>query len=128
TELNRTSGADITRSFLGDNFVPICGCIFPVRPLRRQLDGLAAEGDYYEDYFLLMLTLTAPTIELVILPTLISGISIRHNENTVAVTDRSHWNLSYATFIGELLDSGKAGSPALWQMLLPPKENLLPAI
>jgi len=122
-EIHHTISAEIFKCFSGDNYVPICGCIFPVKAMQYQLEGLKAAGDYYEDYFLLMLALSAPGIELVLLPKIIAGISLRENENTVEVADRSHWNYSYATFIGELLDSDKMVSPALWMLASPYYNN-----
>lgn len=123
-QINRTYGNHVYLSFSGDNFVPICGCIFPVEALRRQLSGMRVSGDYCEDYYLLMLTLTAPRVELVVLNSVISGISIRGKENTVTVSDRSHWNDSYACFMTELLNSEKTGSAAFWSLARPTPQML----
>ena len=122
--INRTFGNQVLLSFSGDNFVPVCGCIFPVRAMKYQVEGMEILGDYSEDYFLLMLALCAPKVEVVMLETVICGISIRGQENTVTVKDRSPWNSSYATFMTELLNSEKTGSPAFWLLAKPTPQML----
>ena len=99
----------------GDNQIPICGMIFPVELLRTRLRNVKALGEYGEDYFLLLLALTAPRVEARVLDVDLASVSSRGQENTTAQTDRSVWRQSYATFMLELLNNQEGNSPFLWQ-------------
>lgn len=114
-EIGRLPADGIYAAFSGDNFTPICGVIFPVEVLRERLSWVAAKGDYYEDYFLLLLALTSRRIEVRCLDSDFCGISLRSGENTVGETDREHWDLSYATFMNELLRLEDVGNALLWR-------------
>ena len=111
----RYSGADVFRVLTGHNYIPICSMVLPVPLMRQRLRGREALGDYNEDYFLLLLALTAARVEVCVLPTDIASISVRDKENTALQEDRSHWHLSYATFLLELLNNEEGNSPFLWQ-------------
>jgi glycosyltransferase involved in cell wall biosynthesis len=111
---SRLHGCDVYKLFSGDNYVHLSATIYPVRILQEQLAPMDMLGDYYEDYYLSLLTLSAPQAEVIPLDTLLSGYSIRGADNTVTETDRSHWNFSCATFLGEFLDKPHTGSPILW--------------
>ena len=104
----------VFRALLGSNHTPVCSMLFPVPQLRQRSVGLAARGDYNEDYFLLLLTLTTPGLEVALVPETLCRISIRPQDNTVTMTDRSMWHLSYTTFMSEVLRYGN--QPFLWQM------------
>lgn len=112
---HRYSAADVFRVLTGDNYIPICSMVLPVPLMRERLRGRKALGDYNEDYFLLLLALTAPRVEVCVLPTDIASISVRDKENTGLQKDRSQWHFSYATFLLELLNNEEGNSPFLWQ-------------
>ena len=112
---HRYSGADIFRILTGHNYIPICSMVLPVPLMQQRLRGREALGDYNEDYFLLLLALTAARVEVCVLPTDIASISVRDKENTALQEDRSHWHFSYATFLLELLNNEEGNSPFLWQ-------------
>ena len=114
--LGRNRAEDIFLAFSGDNHTPICSLLFPVETLRDRVSGMAARGDYYEDYFLLLLVLGAARVEVRTVQADLCGISLRPGENTVNEPDRRHWDLSYATFVSELLRCPQATSPLLWQL------------
>lgn len=116
-ELERLPAEGIYRAFEGDNHTPICAAVLPLTVLKNRLALVAARGDYYEDYFLLLLALTSPRLEIVCVDADICGISVRPGENTVNQLDREHWDLSYATFMNEILRLPEATSPLLWQLV-----------
>lgn len=106
----------IFRAFSGDNFTPICSVLFPTRVMKQRLADVRAEGDYLEDYFVLLMALTAERIEVETIDAEICGISFRGSENTVREVDRSRWEFSYATFLQELFMQKKHTSPLFWQL------------
>jgi hypothetical protein len=108
--------AHIFRVLKGLNFVPICGMVLPVVLMQNRISQVQALGDYNEDYFLLLLALTAPRVEVCLLDCELSSISIRGDENTVAQKDRSGWHLSLATFLLEVTNNAEGNSPFLWQI------------
>ena len=114
----RIPASNVLDNFTGDNFLPICSAFFPVRLMRERLREVRGLGDYYEDYFLLMLCMTAPGVELETLDAPVAGISIREAGNTVTEGDRSHWNFSYASFMGELIGGSLLPSPLLWNAIV----------
>lgn len=115
--LSTVPWAGVFTALMGDNATPICSVLFPRAVLRDRIDGLWAHGDYYEDFFLLVRVLTAPGVEVVGVHTTLCGISVRGTENTITAPDRSRWNLSYATFIGEIMGR-RDDSPFLWQLAM----------
>jgi hypothetical protein len=118
TEARVTEGFSARNIFAvlrGDNQIPICGMIFPVKLLRERFRAQAALGEYCEDYFLLLLALTAPRVEVAVVEIDLATVSARGRENTVAETDRSVWHQSYATFLLEVLNNEEGNSPFLWQ-------------
>lgn len=102
-------------TLMGDNATPICSILFPADALRERIAGLRAAGDYYEDFFLLVRALTAPGVEVMTVEASFCGISTRGTENTIGAIDRSRWNYSYTTFMGELL-SRRDDTPFTWQL------------
>ncbi len=119
---HRYSAADVFRVLTGDNYIPICSMVLPVPLMRERLRGREALGDYNEDYFLLLLALTAPRVEVCVLPVDIASISVRDKENAGLQKDRSHWHFSYATFLLELLNNDEGNSPFLWQQANAPPQ------
>ena len=116
-------GKNVFKIFQGKNHIPICSIIFPVKIMREQIKDMSLSGDFSEDYSLLMLAITAPDIELTILPIQISGISIRKEGNSVTSEDRTHWHYSYVNFFSELVNSSKTNSPIFWQMAVGYQNN-----
>jgi len=110
------SAAHVFRVLKGLNFVPICGTILPVALMRQRISKVRALGDYNEDYFLLLLALTAPRVEVCLLDCELSSVSIRGEENTVTQKDRSGWHLALATFLLEVINNDDGNSPFLWQL------------
>jgi hypothetical protein len=106
----------IFRSMRGVNYIPVCGMVLPVELVRRRIAGIRALGNYNEDYFLLLLALTAPRVEVSILNLEIASISLRGAENTVARTHSAEWHTSLATFLLEALNNTDGNSPLLWQL------------
>jgi hypothetical protein len=111
----RYSAADIFRVLTGRNFIPSCGMVLPVPLLRQRLRNGRVLGDYNEDYFLLLLALTASSVEVVALDIDIASISLRDKENTGMQEDRTQWHTSYASFLLEVLNNKDGNSPFLWQ-------------
>jgi hypothetical protein len=112
---------NVFRVLRGTNFVPICSMILPVVLMKERIAKIDALGDYNEDYFLLLLALTAPRIDLCVLNCEIASISIRGDENTVAQKDQAGWNVSLATFLLEVLNNSEGNSPFLWQLANSPR-------
>jgi|SRR5579871_1500430 len=108
--------AHVFRVLKGQNFTPVCSLILPVPLMQERTRNRCALGDFNEDYFLLLLALTAPRVEVVVLETEVASISIRGEENTVAQKDRARWHLSLATFLQEVLNNPEGNSPFLWQL------------
>lgn len=104
--------------FSGDNYIPVCGICYPREPMRKILQGAAADGDYSEDYYVLLKALTNASMDVLVIESSFAGISLRKggSDNTVTQTDRSEWQLSYATFIGELMEPDDPGAPICWSM------------
>ncbi len=115
-QVGRNVAEGVFHAFDGDNHTPICSIVFPVDALKKRLAGVAARGDYYEDYFLLLLTLSSPFIEIRLVFADLCGISLRAGENTVTEPCRDHWDLSYVTFVSELLCHPDGANPLLWQL------------
>lgn len=99
----------------GDNQIHLCGTIFPAALMRERLRNREPLGEYSEDYYLLLLALTAPRVEVSMLETELAAFSARGSENTTAEQDRSIWHQSYATFLLEILNNEEGNSPFLWQ-------------
>jgi hypothetical protein len=99
----------------GENRIHLCGMIFPVQLLKERLRNREALGEYAEDYFLLLLALTSPRVEVSVLEMELAAFSSRGLENTTAQQDRSVWHQSHATFLLELLNNEEGNSPFLWQ-------------
>lgn len=87
----------------GDNDIPICSVIYPLKILKEIVNKYKLSGDYYEDYTLLLMALKK--INPVITEFDFAGISY-HEANTVGESDRTHWDYSYATFMAEIVNSG----------------------
>jgi hypothetical protein len=115
--LSSYEAGQVFRVLRGFNRIPICGMILPVAPLRQRIRRVQALGNYNEDYFILLLALTSPRIEVCVLNTEIASISLRGNDNTVFQEDSAGWHLSLATFLLEVLNDTEGNSPFLWQLV-----------
>ncbi len=113
--VNRFDNRNLFRVFAGANHIPICSMLLPAKKVSSCLAGKKALGDYNEDYFVLLSTLTAPKTDLRLLDADICSVSFRGTLNTVNETDRSAWHHSYATFMQEIL-SGDDLNPMIWQI------------
>lgn len=111
----RYSARSIFGVLRGDNTIHPSGMIFPAALLRDRLRNRDALGEYWEDYYLLLLALTASRVEVRILDVNLATLSSRGRENTTGETDRSIWHQSYATFLLEVLNNQEGNSPFLWQ-------------
>lgn len=87
----------------GSIFVPICSVIYKTDILKNIFDRYALEGDYFEDYAILLLAIKNRNYKLIPIP--FAGISY-HGNNTVLEGDRTHWDYSYATFLSEIINTG----------------------
>jgi hypothetical protein len=112
--LDRTDGSLVYRAFDGDNFVPFCGVIFPCGAMEKKLQGVSARMSYYEDYFLLLLALSIPTMCCESISEMCCGISVRGADNTVTEKDRTIWNISHSTVLGEILANVSLSLPIAW--------------
>jgi hypothetical protein len=112
---NRFENRNVFKVFSGANHIPICSLLLPVTKVRDCLSDKQALGNYNEDYFVLLSTLTAPKTDVRLLDADICAVSFRGTLNTVSEVDRSAWHSSYATFIQEILQ-GKDSNPIIWQM------------
>jgi hypothetical protein len=112
---SRYQAARVFQILKGRNFIPNCSMILPVALLRERIQHKLALGDFNEDYYLLLLALTSPRVEVCVLDTDLAVISIRGSENMVAQSDRNAWHQAYATFMLEILNNQEANSPFLWQ-------------
>ena len=106
----------VFRILRGLNFVPICGMVLPLGLMKERIARVRALGNYNEDYFLLLLALTAPRVDVCLLDCELSSVSIRGKENTVTQKDRSGWNISLATFLLEVINNSDGNSPFLWKI------------
>ena len=100
----------------GENYIPICSCVFPAKLLQQQIADLKLIGDYYEDYALILLALGCTQSELIILNAYIANISIRKQGNSITQQDRTYWHYSYINFVSELTKSKNSGSTVMWQI------------
>jgi hypothetical protein len=114
-KVTRFENRNLFRVFAGANHIPICSMLLPVKKVLNCLAGKRALGNYNEDYFVLLSTLTAPKTDLRLLDADICAVSFRGAVNTVNETDRSAWHHSYATFMQEIL-SGDNTNPMIWQV------------
>jgi hypothetical protein len=124
THSERSSAYHSTHLFRvlqGSNFVPICSMILPVPLVQERISKVQALGNYNEDYFVLLLALTAPRMEVCLLDYELASVSIRGQENTVTQKDRSGWHLSLATFLLEIMNNTEGNSPFLWQLANAPR-------
>ena len=95
-------------SLSGVNSVPICSVIYPIKTLKRIINNYQLKGDYNEDYAIFLLA--QKELQLVDHYEInLAGVS-SHGENTVAESDRTHWNYSYSTFMNEIVNAGLVGS------------------
>lgn len=113
--LGRTAGRTVFDAYAGDNSVPICGLIFPTKPMRAQLNGIIGRTAYYEDYFLLLAALASRAINVEAYETVGCGISVRGRDNTVNEEDRSIWKISLSTVLGEIINSKKLAGGRWWR-------------
>ena len=121
----RTDGGKIFSVFDGDNTVPFCGVVYPRELMRGKLAAARARASYYEDYLLSLIALSIPEMSVETLPKLCCGISLRGPDNTVTETDRTVWNLSFATVIGEILARPGLANAVAWEAYRrgPPRER-----
>jgi hypothetical protein len=122
--LGRTAGKAVFDAYAGDNAVPICGLIFPTKPMRAQLKGIVGRTAYYEDYFLLLAALSSRAINVEAYETVACGISVRGRDNTVNEEDRSIWKISLSTVLGEIINSKKLAGGRWWQPNLQTQQAL----
>ena len=112
---SRYHAETVWKGLTGGNFMANAGVLYPVGWMRERLRGIPAAGDFFEDYFFLMLALTGSDLDLRPVGEVIAGIS-RHGgdqaTSSIGIEARQH---SFATFVGDLLDAG-AGSPLLWEL------------
>jgi len=92
----------IHRNITGDNYVPVCSVIYPIKILKRIFNEFMFEGNYLEDYFLILIA--QHLLDTFHIPVNIAGISY-HGSNTVLETDKTIWDYSYSTFISEIVNS-----------------------
>ncbi len=109
----RRSASDVYRA-LFENNTPVCSMVMPVATAQSRIDGVQAAGEYYEDYLLLLLLLTAPDVELELVDADFCGISLRQGENTVTAPDRTVWNESLANVLADALPRGGCTFP--WRL------------
>jgi hypothetical protein len=100
----------------GDNHTPLCSVVFSLPFLRERTESVLALGEYYEDYFLLLEMLTGGNVLLETLDVELAAISMRGQENTITRPDRSAWNQSQATFVGEALARRGSNNALLWRL------------
>jgi hypothetical protein len=100
----------------GDNHTPLCSVVFSLPFLRDRTESVLALGEYFEDYFLLLEMLTGGDVLLETLDVELAGVSIRGQENTITRPDRSAWNQSQATFVGEALARRGSNNALLWRL------------
>jgi hypothetical protein len=108
--------ADVFKVFRGVNRIPVCSMVLPVALMQERISKVQALGDYTEDYFLLLLALTAARVEVCLLDCELSSVSVRGDENTGAQKDRSGWHLSLTTFLLEIMNNAQGNSPFLWEL------------
>lgn len=113
---SRYSASDVVRVLQGSNYIPICSMILPVETMRKRLRSVRALGDFNEDYFVLLTALTSSRVEVCALDVEIASISLRGEENTVALQNPQQWYMSYSTFMLEVLNNQEGNSPYLWQL------------
>jgi len=94
---------DYFMGIMGENHVPICSAIYPIKVLDDIFSEYKLLGDYYEDYAIFLIAQSL--MDVAYYPITMTGISW-HGKNTVLEKDRSNWDYSYATFISEIVNSG----------------------
>lgn len=112
--LGRTNSSECFEVFRGENFVPVCGAIYPRALMQDKLDRVQARTSYYEDYFMLLTALSAPHICVEQVGKLCCGISVRGADNTVTEKDRTIWNISHATVLGEIQADPELAISVAW--------------
>lgn len=97
------NGREYCKVLSGDNHIPVCSVIYPINVLKTIFNENNLNGDYAEDYTILLLALNKYSS--VYYPLSVAGISV-HGGNTVTEKDRTHWDYSYVTFMSEIVNSG----------------------
>jgi len=93
------------KGFEGDNHAPINSFVFPLYAIKKVFEEFELLGDYYEDYAIIMFAQNYANVKYY--PGAIAGVSFHGDESqTVLVKDRSHWDLSLATFMSEMVNAG----------------------
>jgi len=103
-------------SFSGTNHIPICGILFPTQLMQEQILGLNAIGDYTEDYFLIMVSLSHGDAEVRLVHKTIAGIAYHNRGSTVVDPNPEKWLVDQATFTHELVNTPRLGSPVFWKL------------
>lgn len=91
------------KGIFGDNFVPVSAVIYPLEIIQKVFASYKLEGDYYEDYAILLLAQCFANVKHY--PILLVGIS-HHGDNTILAKDRVHWDYSLTTFVSEIVNKG----------------------
>ena len=93
------------KGFIHDNYAPINAFIFPFDVLNKVFSEYKLLGDYYEDYAISLAAQHYANVRYY--PLSIAGVSF-HGEDTqtVLLKDRTHWDISLATFMSELVSKG----------------------
>lgn len=86
-------------TLLGDNVIPVCSTIYPVKVLKKIFNEFELLGDYSEDYSIFLLSMKFAGIRAT--KYLFAGIS-HHGHNTVSESKQTNWDYSYATFFSEI--------------------------
>lgn len=100
------------------NPLPICSILFPRELMVRALQKARFSGDFSEDYALLVLGLSQPDADVLIISKSLAGISWRgaSGDNVVLLKDRSQWYQGYADFFSEILGSREFVPPVFWEL------------
>ncbi|MEM9139670.1 MAG: glycosyltransferase, partial [Pseudomonadota bacterium] len=104
--------------FGGINRLPICALLMPREKLQARIESFAFRHDLSEDYALFLLALTDPALPAIIeVPETVCHISVRGQENSVTMPDRTPWVRDITGYLSDLVSSPAVAGPGVWSLL-----------
>ncbi len=104
------------RAFTGWNHLPNCAIAMPTDVARRRLRDVPLASDLGEDFALQLLLFTAPGSTVTTVDPTIAYVSVRGDDNSVTMADRTPWLRELGSHISDLATDPEASTAALWTL------------